>query len=1045
MTLSGKHIPLERIFSEIRKQTGYQFFYKDEYLKSAKPVTINVKNVGVKQALDLCFKEQPLTYALVGKTIVVKEKDRNVPSSRTSLADTSYLIKGKIFNAHEPPQPLPGVIIRVKGTQRGTTTDEDGYFSIEANKNETLTFSLIGYESFEQLILKQYKNLVISLKEKVSELNQVKVVGMNKMQQQHIASSLATLNVQSNIEGKPITSLSQSLQGGVTGLQVRQASGLPGGDAASIKIRGISTLGNSDPLVLVDGVPMDMEQINPNTVQSVTILKDAAAAAIYGARAANGVILITTKRGKAGRVTVSYDGYYGIQRPSVIPQFVDAPTYMRMYNKAQMNAGGQPLYTESEIQNTISGKDPIQYPNTDWSKEVINRAAPISNHSLSITGGNHLARFAITGDYMYQDGMMPILKEQRYNLRANTSITLSDKFYFYLDILAIKRDNIYPNRTLNHGGTRILDDMYRLPPTILPKYPKEKDWPTIYGRYADIVNPIAYFEQGGHIKYDYAQSSVNLQPRWEVFPGFNLRGQFSFRLNSDVYHAMRDNYYFFDYYTKQLVQTWKVQRSNYSTVRDEYYYMSGTGDYTWDHKGHHIFAMAGYSQEVFHNGYTDISSIASVFGKVNYSYQNKYLLEGSMRMDGSSKFGPGHKWGYFPSVALGWNISKENFLKNSKLISNMKLRASYGQLGNENIGLYQYQSLISATNGEESVWGNPDISWETVNMLDIGTDISLFQKNRLGLTFDYYDKLTTGLILKPAVSYVGAVGSAPLNSGSLRNRGWELSLDYKLNPGKHTRFSIRSGISYNKNTILSLKGGPYIGGGTINKVGYSVDSYYGYKTDGLLQPSDFEKNGNPKVPIVPGEAPGDIKYLDINQDGVIDTKDETVIGNAVPEYNYFANVSFGWKDFNIELLLQGTDNSDFSANKHGNAIGYLFVPLNFDASGGVPTTYYAAHTWRRNNTNARFPRINAHPSLDLLDSDFWFWNGAYLRVKYIQLSYNIHSSFLEQKGVHSARVYINAQNPFVFTSVVLADPESKGGSYTYGVMEMYTVGLHLEL
>jgi TonB-linked SusC/RagA family outer membrane protein len=1050
VTLSGKHMPLGKIFREIREQTGYQFFYKDEFLKDAKPVDIDVRDIPVKEALDRSFKGQPLTYAMVGNTIVVRPRGKSLKNSaknmKDSRADTLFTIKGRVFDTHEPPQGLPGVIIRVKGSGQGTTTDASGYFSLKVNKNDVLVFSLLGYNSVEQTVLKAYKSLVISLKEKVSELNQITVVGMTEMQKKHIASSLASLDVKSNIVGKPITSLSQSLQGGVTGLEVRQASGLPGGDAATIKIRGISTLGNSDPLVLVDGVPMDMEQINPTTVQSVTILKDAAAAAIYGARAANGVILITTKRGEPGRVSVYYDGYYGFQRPSVIPQFVDAPTYMRMYNVAQMNAGGQPFYTDEEIQKTISGNDPIQYPNTDWAKEVINPAAAIMNHSLSVTGGNHLARFAITGDYMYQDGMMPVMNEKRYNLRANTSITLSDKFYFYLDVLAIKRDNIYPNRTLDHAGIRILDDMYRLPPTVLPKYPKEEGWPTMYGRYADIVNPVAYFEQGGSIRNDYAQSSINLQPRWEVFPNFHLKGQFSFRLNSDVTHSIRDNYYFFDYYTKQLAQTWKVQRSASSSVRDTYYYLAGTGDYTWDRNGHHIFAMAGYSQEVYHNGYWNVSSLASVFSKVNYSYEDKYLLETSLRMDGSSKYGPGHKFGYFPSVAVGWNVNKEDFLKDSRVIKNLKLRASYGQLGNENIKkLYQYQSLINATNGEENVWGNPDLTWETVNMLDIGADISLFQDNKLNFTFDYYDKLTKGIILNPPVSYVGAVGSAPLNAGRLRNRGWELSVNYNAKTGKNTSFSIRSGVSYNKNTILYLKGGPYIGSGNINKAGYSINSFYGYKTDGLLQASDFGKDGSAQVPIVTGEAPGDIKYRDLNHDGIINANDETVIGNSVPNIDYFTNLQFSWKDFSIEALLQGTGKSDFSANLHGSAVGYLFHPLNFSASGGVPTTYYAAHAWQRNRTDARFPRLSAQPSVDILDSDFWFWNGAYLRIKYVQLSYTIHSSFLQHKGIQSARLYVNAQNPLVFTSVVLADPESAGGSWTYGIMKMYTFGLHLEL
>ncbi len=1049
ITYTKNKAPLEEIFMTIRKQTGYEFLYNTDMLKTAKKVDVKFSHTPLRKVLGTIFDDLPFTYTIVGKTIVVKQKARsfNANSMKRARADTVFTIKGRVFNTQEPPVGLPGVVVRVKGTGRGTVTDEAGYYTIEANKGDILVFSLIGFTTEEHVVLKQYKNLVISLQEKVSELNQVQVVGMTSMEQQHIASSLSSLNVQSNIEGKPITSLSQALQGGVTGLQVRQASGLPGGDAATIKIRGISTLGNSDPLVLVDGVPMDMEQINPNTVESVTILKDAAAAAIYGARAANGVILITTKRGEPGRISLTYDGYYGYQTPSKIPEFVDAPTYMRMYNIAQINSGGQPLYSEEDIQKTISGEYPLQYPSTDWAKQVIDPTSPITNHSISVTGGNHLARFAITGSYMFQDGMMPVLKEERYNLRANTSITLTNNFYFYLDVLAIKRDNIYPNRALENGGTRILDDMYRLPPTVLPKYPKEEDWPIIYGRYADIVNPIAYFEQGGHIKKDYAQSSVNLQPRWEVLPGLNIKGQFSFRLKSNVYHAVRDNFYFFDYYTKQLVQTWKVQRTAYSTVRNQYYYLAGTADYTWKYKEHRAFAMAGYSQEVFHNNYWDVSSLQSAFGKLNYSFKNKYLLEASLRADGSSKFGPGHKFGYFPSVAVGWNVSKEDFLKDSKWINSLKLRASYGQLGNENIGLYKYQSLISASDGLETKWGNPDITWERVNMLDIGADVSLFENNKLNFTVDYYNKLTKGLILTPVVSMVGALGSAPLNAGKLKNQGWEFSADYADNLSKDISLFVRAGVSYNKNTILDLTGGPYIGSGLINKEGYSVDSYFGYKTDGLLKYSDFEKDGTtPKVPIVQGEKPGDIKYIDLNGDGEISSGDETVIGNAVPDYNYFADISINWKRLNLEFLLQGTQGGVVSGNLHGNARGYLYMPLNFDASGGVPTTYRAAHTWRRNNTDARFPRLNAHPSIDLLDSDFWFWNGSYLRVKFAQLSYDLSSSILEKKGIRNLQVYFNAQNPFVATSALpLVDPESKGGSWTYGIMKMYTIGVHLEL
>ncbi len=308
---------------------------------------------------------------------------------------------------------------------------------------------------------------------------------------------LASLDVSSNITGKPLTTLSQSLQGGVTGLQVTQNSGLPGGDAAAIKIRGISTLGNSDPLVLVDGIPMDMNHIDPVTVQSVTVLKDAAAAAIYGARAANGVIVVTTKRGTPGKMAVTYDGYVGVQVPVSLPGVVEAPEYMRMYNEALVNAGRPPSYSDSVIMNTIEGVDPVKFPNTNWIDEVIDQRAPITSHSLSVSGGNNIARFALTGNYTYQKGMLPVNNMGRFNIRANTSITLSKNFVVNLDMLAIKRNTLTPNRTSGNNGNRLLEDIYRVPPTILPKYPEVEGKPTVYGRHVDIVNPVAYAERGG--------------------------------------------------------------------------------------------------------------------------------------------------------------------------------------------------------------------------------------------------------------------------------------------------------------------------------------------------------------------------------------------------------------------------------------------------------------------------------------------------------------------------------------------------------------------
>lgn len=1033
---------LPQLFNQIQSQSRWRIFYKDELVNREQPLTLELQDKKISEVLDKALLNTGLSYRIMRNQVAIIPKEKAKPDQRLSTAalaeDSTYLIRGRVYDTHEPPQALPGVTIRVKDNNAlGTTTDADGYFTFRAKKNAVLVFTQMGYLPQEFTIIRSHNALTISLKENVAALDEVVVVGLSEQQRKHIASSVSSVNIAQQTNGKPITALSQALQGGVTGLQVTQNSGLPGGDAAVIKIRGISTVNASDPLVMVDGVPMDMDYIDPVTVESVTILKDAAAAAVYGARAANGVILVTTKRGVAGKVAVTYDGYYGVQSPSSMPALVEAPQYMRMFNEAQVNAGNAPFYSEEDIKHTEAGDDPVKYPNTDWQKEILDRAAPITSHSLGVSGGNSLARFALTANYQNQQGMIPLNHSNKYNIRANTSITLNKKFLVYMDMLAIKRNTFYPNRPNGNDGNRILEDIFRVPPTILPKYPVKDGAPVIYGRYVDIVNPVAYAEHGGKAANEYGQSSINLQPKWEVLPGLNLRGQFSFRLNSDITHTTRDNYYFFDYYTGKLVQTWGVQRSA-SMDRTTYYYAGVTADYTYDLKDHHFYLMGGYSQEENNTRLWDVFSLLSFYGKVNYSYKDKYLLEGAIRTDGSSRFGPGHKYGTFPSVALGWNIHKENFMKPVAVINNMKLRASYGRLGNETIDPYQYQNMISATDGVESIFGNPDITWETVDMLDLGLDLALFQ-SKLELTFDFYNKTTNGIILKPPVSYVGGMGTTPINAGKLRNKGVELSLNYNSNIGKDVTLSIRPGISYNNNTFLTVLGGPYISGRNINKEGYALNSLYGYKTNGLLQASDFKPDGTPLVPVMANAKPGDIRYLDQNGDNIIDGNDQGVIGNPTPKADFFANFRVTYKRWELEMLLQGVSKSDAQLS------GMLAYPLDMSSDGGIPTKYYADNYWTPQRTNARFPRLTTTPDINKLSSDFWIQNGAYVRMKYIQLGYNFSGTALKRIGVNGARVYVNAQNPFVFTSMKLIDPESQGNQWTYGIMKMYTAGVSIQL
>jgi TonB-linked SusC/RagA family outer membrane protein len=1035
LTLQNATLP--ELFEEIQKKTDYLIFYRDKLLRKEikKTVHFDVKNAPVAEILKQALQETGLTFSIQGRQIVITPKEEAPAVNRR---DTSLSVRGRVYDTHEPPVALSGVTVSVKGSSASTITDADGYFNIRANKYDVLVFSRISFKAVEYTVSKSDNALNISMKEDVNDLEQIVVVGLSEQKKKHIASSVATLNVASNITGKPITTLSQSLQGGVTGLQVTQSSGLPGGDAATIKIRGISTLGNSNPLVLVDGIPMDMNHIDPVTVQSVTVLKDAAAAAIYGARAANGVIVVTTKRGIPGKVAVTYDGYVGVQTPSCLPKVVNAPEYMSMYNEAQINAGKQPSFSDSDIVNTVAGIDPVKYPNTNWIDEVIDQRAPITSHTIAVSGGNNVARFALSGNYLYQKGMLPINNTTRFNIRANTSVTLSKNFVVNLDMLAIKRNTLTPNRTVGGNGNRLLEDIYRVPPTILPKYP-EVDGRTIYGRYVDIVNPVAYAEKGGQKKFESGQTSINLQPKWRVMPGLNIRGQFSFRLNSDISRDTRNTYNFFDYYTGQLLQTWTMQRA-VTSARGTYYYLGANADYTLTRGDHMIFAMAGYSQEETNSGDWDVSSLISGYAKLNYSYQNKYLLEGTIRTDGSSRFSPNNRFGFFPSVALGWNVHNENFMKGVGFINNFKLRGSYGYLGNENIGLYKYQTLVSSTNGVESTYGNPNITWETVHMMDAGADIGLLN-GKLELTVDYYDKITNDIILNPSLPLVGGFeGEVPVNAGRVKNKGWEVSMNYNAKAGRNVSISVRPGVSYNTNTILNLVAGPYINttGTTIDQTGSSIGSLYGYKTDGLLQTGDFDNSGKALVPVLPNAAPGDIKYLDISEDGEINAKDQTLIGNPVPQLNYFSNFRVSVKKLDLEFLIQGTGKSD------AVLLDMFALPLDLSKDGGVPTQYYASRYWTPDRTDARFPRLSTAPANNKLSSDFWFQNAAYLRVKFIQLGYDLTSPLIKRTGINSMRMYFNAQNPFTFTRLQLTDPESRGNQWTYGIMKTYTLGCNIQ-
>lgn len=747
LNLSFKDARLEQVLDAIMKQSGVKIAYSSDELQKDQVVSVDIQTSDILTALRSVLGDGYSFKQIEDYIAIARKEISDVSDIVSNIADDrNWTIQGQVLENTEPPYPLPGVNILIKGTSLGTVSDGNGYFSIKAKKGDVLIFRYLGFKDYEYVVSRSISNLTVSLTADSEELDEIVVTGISEEKRVNSVSAVSTLDVTKNLSTKPITSLSQSLQGGITGLNVTQSSGLPGADAATIKIRGISSLiTNNDPLVLVDGIPMDMNQLDPNTIESVTVLKDAAASAIYGARAANGVIVVKTRRGMPGKINISYNGYVGIQQPTYLPDFVDAAGYMEMVNSANQNIGGDAVYSQSDIENTRNHVDPYKYPDNSWS-DFLFKNGMVQSHSVGVSGGSNLARFALTVNYLNNEGLIDKANADRLNIRANTTVNLLDNLSVDMDFNSYRTKRTEPMYRDGAYTSSIIDWMYATPPNTVARYPlKEGSDIIYYGNRPEQRNPAAMMDQGGKYQLLSDNININISPRWEIIPHLIARACYSYQVTSSTNTRKRKAYNFFDYSSNSLLETWDaIDKSGQN--RSSYYYLGGTLEYTFERDKHRLFAIGGYNQELTNKDDWDQWSMVSLFAKANYTFNSRYLLEATVRRDGSSRFGPGHKFGVFPSVGGGWNVHEEKFMEPTrKFLNEFKLRASYGLLGNENIGLYKYQSMIDASNGNESSFGNPNLTWETVKMLDVGTDIRLFKD--LSITFDYYNKLTTDLIL----------------------------------------------------------------------------------------------------------------------------------------------------------------------------------------------------------------------------------------------------------------------------------------------------------
>lgn len=1043
VTFSGTNVPLEKVFTSIKKQTGYVFFHRNEDMLAARPVSVSLDKTPLETALRDVLKDQPLTYAIQGNTIVISRKViTSPPPSQTDK------LQGKVVN--EKGEPIPGATIQIKGTQRGTATNEAGIFTLtNVPDDAVLVVSALGLKTKTVPLTKNQSSITITLESDTEALGEVIVVGYGQVKKTDLTGSVTTVSI-NEIKKVAVTSLDQALQGRAAGVQVTQNSGAPGG-TTTIRIRGGNSIqGDNEPLYVIDGIPFKndgassgssfnvLSTLNPSDIESMSILKDASSTAIYGSRGSNGVVIITTKRGKAGKSVINFDTYYGIQQVRRKYPVLNASEYARFVNEANTNDGLAPVYTDAQI--AAFGKG------TDWQDEIF-RQAPTANYQLSISGGDEKTQYAISAGYFTQKGIVENSDFNRYSFRINLDRKLTSKIKIGNSLSVNRTLN---NQSLTNGnlGSAGLVTMAALQfPPLLPVYNKD-------GTYL-ITDPALNFTADNPAAL--AKESKNTNTAYRIFGNIFAEYQIIDGLSFKVLFGLDGVLQKQDSYLPRSVSSGLAQGGAGSIYNAQSITWLNENLLTYTktfNKIHTLSFLAGYTQQAnrtenstaaarsFVNdnlgtGNLGAGAVAvtpgsgigtwglvSYLGRINYGYRDKYLLTTSFRADGSSRFGANKRFGYFPSAALAWRVTEEPFMKPVKAINDLKVRITYGSTGNQDgIGNYPAYSLLSTQNyvlantvttgiGPGQI-ANPDLSWETTTQSDLGLDLSLFN-SRINITTDVYLKRTRDLLLNVTIPSSSGFSSAIKNLGKVENRGIELSISTKNIDGAF-QWSTDFNFLSNRNKVLDIGGAPQIFAGEVAniaqnvnsgiiRVGEPLGSFYGYVTDGVYQ-SAAELTA---LTDASAKKVGDRKYKDLNNDKKIDDNDRTIIGRAQPNFLGGISNTFSYKGVDLTIFLQGV-----SGNKILNANRFELEYLN----GTTNQDRDMLDRWTPTHTNTDIPRAATTRPANRI-STRQIEDGSYLRLKNIQLAYTLHF-----KSVQSVRVYVTAQNFVTWTKYSGYDPE----------------------
>ena len=985
------------------------------------------------------------------------------------------VVKGKVTD--ENGQPLPFLNVIAKGTTIGIMTDLKGEYTIQVpSKSSVLQFSFIGYLT-KEITIGDRTRIDIILENKVENLDEVVVVGYGTQRKATLTGAVSAVSGE-NLNKRTVASLSTAIQGIMPGVTVQQGSGEPGADGANIRIRGIGSINSgTSPLVLVDGIQMDINQLDMNTIESVSVLKDAASASIYGSRASNGVILITTKRGKEGKTKVSYNSYFTYQRPVNMPEVVKAADYLQAELDAWDNAGitispdvrtGRQKLIEE--QRTLKPDNWNRF-DTDWKSATIKKGSALKNHNLTISGGSKDLRYFGSISYLDQDGLIKNNNFSRLNIRANTDINIFPWMKLNNEIAYRKSEQLTP--AISSPKSIINKSLYMLPTLSAVK---EIDGYWGFGKNGD--NPTANAEASGTSLALYPELLLNSTVTITPIKGLELQGQYSIRKTESRYTLNIKPYITS---VKGIVQGRYPGNDgvteSYSANTRNYYRTQAS--YTNSFGKHNSKILGGFESEdnlassfsaskrgfdmgryYLDNGDGSTASasggasgwsMSSFYGRFNYDYDSKYLLEMSGRYDGSSRFTKDLRWGFFPSVSAGWVISSESFMKSTaSVLNNLKLRTSYGTLGNQEIGNYPYASSIEtgysywfdkqlSSGVAQIALSNPFITWEKSSQINIGIDAGLFG-NKLTTTFDYYIKDLSDLLMVFPVPYYTGLNATYSNAGNMRNEGWELTISYK-NKIRDLNYSVTGVFSNNENTITDLKGNTFSDNSI--KEGYPRGGYWGYITDGYFADWDDVNNS---AKISKSARPGYVKYRKIDTSPgtdplLIGNNDKVYLGDPFPHYEYGLNMTANWKNFDLTIFVQGV------AKRKVMMSGIGLQPF----ANGANLFKHQLDSWTPENPNAEYPVLvpEANSSDNFVTSDKWVKSGAYMRLKNIVLGYSLPKRWVDKVKFESARVYVSGQNILTLSSFYKGyDPEvnyggSLGGEF-YPIMQTFSFGLDIK-